>query len=65
MEYEAEFTILINGATWGREDKTFYADNNEEAIKIALQKEIEYSSKREELLLDYIYDENGEIIYGI
>ena len=62
MDYTAQYTILIEGATWGRKDISFDADTNEEAVEIALQKEDEYSSKHEELLLDYIYDEDGNII---
>lgn len=60
MEYNAEYTILIDGATWGRKDISFYADDDEQAKIIALEKENEYSNQKEELLLDYIFDEDGE-----
>lgn len=60
MEYNAEYTILIDGATWGTKDISFYADDDEQAKIIALEKENEYSNQKEELLLDYIFDEDGE-----
>ena len=64
MMYYAQYTVLINGATWGSHDYEFEADSNEEALKIALDYESKYirvcGDKTEELLLDYIYDENGE-----
>ena len=62
QEYVAEYTILINGATWGTKDISFYAENEEEALDKALELEKEYSSPHEELLLNYVYNENGEMI---
>lgn len=65
MLYSAEYTRLIEGATWGREDREFEAESNEEAIKIALEIESNWLQRYDngevaELLLDYIYDENGK-----
>ena len=39
QEYVAEYTILINGATWGTKDISFYAENEEEALDKALELE--------------------------
>ena len=61
MNYSAEYTVLIDGATWGREDYEFYAENDNEAIILALEHEKSLKG-RKELLLDYIYDENGKEI---
>ena len=66
MMYYAQYTVLINGATWDSHDYEFEADSNEKAVKIALDYEYKYiricGDKTEELLLDYIYDENGDEI---
>lgn len=66
MEYYAEYTILIDDATWGREDFCFDADSEEEAKEIALEYEKTYIEVRDgrvkELLLDNIYDEEGNEI---
>ena len=62
MEYTAEYTILVQGFTWGRKEISFDAESDEEAKEIALQKEQEYSSEHEELLLDYIYDSDFNVI---
>lgn len=63
-EYEAVYTVLIDGATWGSESHTFEAEDSEEAIKIALKYEKNYlvfkDGRTRELLLDFIYDEKGE-----
>lgn len=59
MEYCAEYTILIEGAVWGSKTYYFHADDNKEACEIALQIEEDNSSKHGELMLDFIYDENG------
>ena len=71
MEYYATYTILIDGATWGREDYDFEAENDVEAVKIANEYEKEYieikHGKVKELLLDSLVDENNNEIdfYGI
>ena len=60
--YIAEYSVLIDGAVWGREEHSFYAENEEEARKEAHRIEEEYSSKRKELLLDYIWNNDGDMI---
>jgi len=66
MSYQADYTILINGATWGREELSIEVETDEEAIKIALDYEAKYIERRgddiKELLLDQITDENGNEI---
>ena len=65
-EYCAEYTFLIDGATWGREEYCFEADNDEEAIQEAFNYERSYGyvkrGKTAELLLDYLYDPDGNEI---
>lgn len=61
-EYCATYTILINGATWGTKDITFEAEDEEEAKAKVFELEEEYSSKKEELLFDCLYDEDGNEI---
>lgn len=63
MEYYAEYTVLIDSATWGREDYYFEAENDKEAIEMALKHEenVEIRGGRaKELLLDYIYNDEGK-----
>ena len=66
MEYYATYTILIDGATWGREDYDFEAESDVEAVKIANEYEKEYveikHGKVKELLLDSLVDENNNEI---
>lgn len=66
MEYYATYTILIDGATWGKEDYDFEAENDIEAVREAFNYEESYVEVRngrvKELLLDYLTDENGNEI---
>ena len=66
MEYNAQYTILIDGATWGRENYDFEADSDIEAVQEAFDYEEGYveirNGKVKELLLDYLTDENGNEI---
>lgn len=66
MEYYATYTILIDGATWGREDYDFEAEDDIEAVRKAFDYEESYVEIRngrvKELLLDYLTDENGNEI---
>ena len=66
MEYYATYTILIDGATWGREDYDFEAESDIEAVQEAFDYEEDYVEIRngrvKELLLDYLTDENGNEI---
>jgi len=61
-EYYAIYTVLIEGATWGRKEHFFEAENDEEAIQKALDYESNYCDGKAELLLDYLYDPDGEQI---
>ena len=65
-EYNAEYTILIDGSVWGKEDYSFYAEDIAQAKAMAEEYQNEYieirNGKTKELLLDYVYDDNGEII---
>ena len=66
MEYYATYTILIDGATWGREDYDFETESDIEAVQKAFDYEEGYVEIRngrvKELLLDYLTDENGNEI---
>ena len=66
MEYNAQYTILIDGATWGRENYDFEADSDVEAVQEAFDYEEGYveirNGKVKELLLDYLTDEDGNEI---
>lgn len=66
MMYLAEYTHLVNGATWGRKDHEIEADSDDEAKTIAFEFEQNYDDGHEgsELLLGYVYDKNGKIIWG-
>ena len=57
MEYIARYSLLVNGSVYGVKDIDFEAEDNEEAIEMALQTEEDCSSKRVEFLLDCIWDE--------
>ena len=66
MEYYATYTILIDGATWGREDYGFEAEDDVESVRKSFDYEESYVEIRngrvKELLLDYLTDENGNEI---
>lgn len=66
MEYLATYTILIDDATWGREDYCFDADSDIEAVQLASDYEEGYVEIRngrvKELMLDSLEDENGNEI---
>lgn len=65
MGYFAQYTILIDGATWGRYDYVIDdAETDEEAIQQAREFEESYvkhyGEHVEEILLDHLYNEDGE-----
>lgn len=61
-EYFARYSILSNGALMGVENMSIEADSDEEAVKMALQNEEDYSCKKRQLFLEYITNENGDEI---
>jgi len=67
-KYIAQYTVLIDGATWGSEEIEIDADSDEEALENALEYQDNFcivrNHKREERLLDYVYDKNGKEIYS-
>lgn len=62
MDYVARYSVLINGGLFGVENINFEAEDDKEAVSIALQNEEDYSSKKKQLMLDYLIDENGNEI---
>lgn len=63
--YYAEYTFLINGATWGKEERDFEAETDEEAVDIALSIERTWLRVYDnghigELLLDTLSCETDE-----
>ena len=61
-EYYAIYIILIEGATWGRKEHAFEAESDEEALELALDYESNYRDGKAELLIDYLYDPDGNEI---
>ena len=60
MIYYAHFTLLINGATWGTHEEEFEAETIEELFEMIKEWNEENDSQKEEYLLDYVENEEGE-----